>query len=150
MTILLTPIQSMKVLLILCVLSVTFSLQLNRFMNMKLSVGSGKVLILQNKGGGHGEIGYQLCKTIKADAPNCEIVVLQDECNYKKPPFSSYSKDLIEGLGVKVLNEKLTGAESISALSASAVKDMKFDYIGKPHTVFQHTPDNDHAIYNIV
>jgi hypothetical protein len=71
-------------------------------------------------------------------------------CNYKKPPFSSYSKDLIEGLGVKVLNEKLTGAESISALSASAVKDMKFDYIGKPHTVFQHTPDNDHAIYNIV
>ena len=64
-------------------------------------------------------------------------------CNYKKPPFSSYSKDLIEGLGVQVLNEKLTGAESISGLSVSAVKGMKFDYIGKSRTVCQHIPDDD-------
>ena len=67
-------------------------------------------------------------------------------CNYKKPPFSSYSKDLIEGLGVKVLNEKLTGAESISGLSVSVVKGMKFDYIGKSRTLCQHLPDNDRVI----
>jgi len=148
----------MRVAVFLCLVSMSVSLQLTRFMNMKLNVGSGKVLIVQNKGGGHGEIGYQLCKTIKAEAPNCELFVLQDEyvecllkyyhsfeelfdndhynlqnrCNYKKPPFSSYAKDLVEGLGVKVINEKLTGAESISGLAASGVKGMKFDYIGKP------------------
>jgi hypothetical protein len=55
------------------------SLKINRFLSMKINVGNGKVLIVQNKGGGHGEIGYQLCKTIKAAAPTCELYLLQDE-----------------------------------------------------------------------
>ena len=63
-----------------------------------------------------------------------------NRCNYKKPPFANYAKDLIEGLGVKVVNEKLTGAESISSASASAVSGMKFDYIGKNNFKNTHFP----------
>ena len=70
----------MSVLLYLTVLTALCAdaLQVKRFLSMK-ALTSGKVLIIQNKGGGHGEIGYQLCKTLKETSPNVDIVMLQDE-----------------------------------------------------------------------
>jgi len=77
-----------------------------RLKMVEKSLSSGKVLIVQNKGGGHGTIGYQLCKEIKAIAPNVEIAILQDKCNYAKPPFSSYKE--LESLGVSIIEAKLS------------------------------------------
>ena len=77
-------------------------------------------------GGGHGEIGYQLCRTLKEQSPSLQITMLQDECNYKKPPFSSYEDDLVKN-GIEVVVDKLTGPESGSTVSP--FKDKKFDYI---------------------
>ena len=49
-----------------------------------------KYLIIQNKGGGHGTIGYQLCKSIiqkNNNNNNIDITLIQDKCNYKTSPF---------------------------------------------------------------
>ena len=93
-------------------------------MSMTLpAVSKSKILIVQNKGGGHGEIGYQLCKTLKGLSPTAEVVLLQDECDYKKLPFASYEKDLAEALGVKVISEKLASS------TPGALLGMKFDYV---------------------
>lgn len=60
-----------------------------------------KVLLFQNKGGGHGTIGYYLSKQL---ATSHDVLIVQDKCNYKKSPFSSYKTDLQESLGVQVLD----------------------------------------------
>ena len=52
--------------------------------------------------------------------------MLQDKCNMKKMPFSSYSE--LEGMGVKIVEGVLTGATASSEVPA-AIKDVKFDYI---------------------
>lgn len=100
-----------------------------RFMAMKApAVASSKVLIIQNKGGGHGEIGFQLCKSLSSMHKGVDITILQDEsCNYKKLPFSKYDSDLISN-GVKVFNTPLTGDNS-GAHASEPIKGMKFDYI---------------------
>jgi hypothetical protein len=51
-------------------------------------------------------LGYYLCQnpTVRE---NMEVVVLQDKCNYKKAPFSSYKDDL-EANGVKIINVDTT------------------------------------------
>lgn len=91
-------------------------------------VSKSKVLIIQNKGGGHGEIGYQLCKTLQATHAGVDITVLQDEaCDYKKLPFSKYESDLISN-GVQVLNTPLTG-DGAGPAAFDPVKGMKFDYV---------------------
>jgi len=61
---------------------------------------TGTALIIQNKGGGHGEIGYELAKTLVAQSPDLEVIMLQDKCNYEKAPFSSYQD--LKDLGVKI------------------------------------------------
>ncbi|KAJ1431846.1 hypothetical protein B484DRAFT_448158 [Ochromonadaceae sp. CCMP2298] len=74
---------------------------------------TGKALILQNKGGGHGTVGYQLCKELVAANPGLEVTMLQDECNYKKTPFDSYAD--LEALGVKIVNAKLGEKTDLTA-----------------------------------
>lgn len=67
------------------------------------------VLIIQNKGGGHGEIGYQLVKTILEDEKynNIDtITILQDDtCKRTNEPFQSYDNDFISNN--KSLNQKV-------------------------------------------
>jgi len=38
-------------------------------------------------------VGYNLCLQKKV-VEGMEVVILQDKCNYKKIPFSSYKSDL--------------------------------------------------------
>lgn len=52
-------------------------------------------LIVQNKGGGHGELGYHLAKTLEKNEKIDSITILQDDaCSLAKEPFKSYALDL--------------------------------------------------------
>ena len=67
----------------------------------------GHALIIQNKGGGHGEIGYHLAKALRAK--ELDVTILQDSAvagALEKPdalPFSKYEADLVDGLGVNLV-----------------------------------------------
>jgi nucleoside-diphosphate-sugar epimerase len=94
-----------------------------------LSMISGRALVIQNKGGGHGTIGYELCKSLKKQHSGLDIVILQDKCNYKKPPFSFY-EDLKRDFGVTIVDAPLSGSDAINADSIpAAISGVKFDYI---------------------
>jgi nucleoside-diphosphate-sugar epimerase len=67
---------------------------------------SGQLLLVQNKGGGHGTIGYHVCKQLVDANPSLSITLLQDKTDMSKAPFSSYSD--LEKLGVKVVEMKLS------------------------------------------
>mmetsp|Transcript_27000 Transcript_27000/g.41423 ORF Transcript_27000/g.41423 Transcript_27000/m.41423 type:complete len:373 (-) Transcript_27000:136-1254(-) len=56
---------------------------------------SESALIIQNKGGGHGELGYQIAKLLDADSRITNITLLQDvDADFDKEPFKSYPSDL--------------------------------------------------------
>lgn len=84
------------------------------------------VLIIQNKGGGHGSIGFELCRSIKRSKPDYDIHVIQDKCNYKTVPFSSYSE--LKTLGVNVIDTSLGDAD-LGAKLASELGSKKFDFV---------------------
>jgi len=84
------------------------------------------VLIVQNKGGGHGSIGFELCKSIKRSKPDYDIHVIQDKCNYKTVPFSSYSE--LKSLGVNVIDTSLGDVEACAKLTAE-LSSKKFDFV---------------------
>ena len=72
--------------------------------------GEKKALIIQNKGGGHGELGYQLALELR-DQKGLEVTMLHDggpEPKTGKEPFASYDE-----AGLKVLWKDLS-AESVS------------------------------------
>jgi len=69
-------------------------------------------LIIQNKGGGHGELGFQLAKKLLTQPEVTSITILQDEaCKIDKEPFKSYSTDIPD---VKVIKAAL-GDETFTA-----------------------------------
>lgn len=84
-------------------------------------------LIVQNKGGGHGELGYQLAKTLQGNPAITSITILQDDaCNDAKEPFSCYASDLPD---VTVVKAPL-GDESMTADDLKKILDgAKFDYV---------------------
>jgi len=85
-------------------------------------------LIVQNKGGGHGELGYQLAKNLKSNPAITSITILQDDaCNDKKEPFKSYESDLPD---VRVVKAPL-GDESMSAEKLQEIlgKGESYDYV---------------------
>jgi hypothetical protein len=62
-------------------------------------------LIIQNKGGGHGELGYQLGKVLQESYKYKidKITILQDdECDMDQEPFKSYHTDF-DGIEVNLL-----------------------------------------------
>jgi len=90
--------------------------------SLSMAAISGRALIVQNKGGGHGTIGYYLAKALVADNKGLEVVVLQDKTKMDKPPFSSYGE--LEKLGVKVV-----AYDSASKSLPAELSGMTFDYI---------------------
>jgi nucleoside-diphosphate-sugar epimerase len=83
-------------------------------------------LIVQNKGGGHGELGYQLAKALEGKVDF--ITILQDDaCNEKKEPFQSYGSDLGH---VKIIKAPL-GDDSLTADALQNIlgDDSKYEYI---------------------
>jgi nucleoside-diphosphate-sugar epimerase len=92
-----------------------------------VSMSSGKsCLIIQNKGGGHGSIGYHLSKAILSSSPNCKVSILQDQASDKKEPFKSYP--LIEALGVSIVQGKLLPKENEISIPANIV-GQQYDFI---------------------
>eukprot|EP00913_Durusdinium_trenchii_P027766 g26037.t1 len=59
-------------------------------------------LIVQNKGGGHGEIGYHLALKL-AKEKGLKVTMIQDSaCKQDKPPFNSYSDLTQAGVEIKM------------------------------------------------
>lgn len=106
---------------LLLVLLVSLSYSPNTLVSALSSGGSSKVLIIQNKGGGHGTIGYYLSKAIKEKSPSSEVVILQDKCNYNKLPFSAYGE--LASLGVRVIDADVASADP------AVMGDFTADYI---------------------
>jgi nucleoside-diphosphate-sugar epimerase len=85
-------------------------------------------LIVQNKGGGHGELGYQLAKVLQGNDKIDSITILQDDaCKETAEPFKSYSSDLPEVTVVKApLSDDSMTADSLQSLLGV---DKTFDYV---------------------
>eukprot|EP01041_Mallomonas_annulata_P006981 gene6981-14188_t len=95
------------ILLCLAVIQSTFALATN----------ARNVLIVQNKGGGHGEIGYHLAKKLVGH----KVTILQDEFKKSSQPFCQYS----ELAGVDIVVKKLSDLDSVK----SFMEGKKFDTI---------------------
>jgi nucleoside-diphosphate-sugar epimerase len=83
---------------LLCLLSLLFANGLGLI---------NKICILQNGGGGHGALGFYICKQILARHPECAITLAQDKCDVKKPPFNSYQELLDLNVHVAPLDKNL-------------------------------------------
>jgi hypothetical protein len=98
------------------------------FVRTKSSLSMSAALIVQNRGGGHGELGYQLAKNLSSNPKITSITILQDgACNYEKEPFKSYKSDLPD---VKVVKASLAD-ESMTAADLQKIlgEGEKFDYV---------------------
>jgi nucleoside-diphosphate-sugar epimerase len=91
------------------------------------SLSMSSALIVQNKGGGHGELGYQLAKNLKTNPKITSITILQDDaCKDTKEPFKSYASDLPD---VKIIKAPL-GDEQLTADTLKfMLEGQRFDYI---------------------
>ena len=85
---------------------------------------SGRCLVVQNKGGGHGTLGFSLCKELRALHPELSVTLLQDKSNPKKEPFASYGE--LEALGVKIVNTDDVSGDGAKKLASAGDK---FDYV---------------------
>lgn len=74
---------------------------------------TGKLLVVQNKGGGHGTIGFELCRQLKSAHPELSVVMLQDKCNRRKEPFDAY--DQLTAMGVEIVEEEVSSSFLIVA-----------------------------------
>ena len=95
-----------------------------------LSLASKNVLIVQNKGGGHGEIGFSLSKQLLQS--NHKVTILQDSA-YKntQEPFSSYSSLTTYG-AINIIPCKLKSIDDIKSFLGS--KTAPFDVIIDNHS----------------
>jgi NAD dependent epimerase/dehydratase family len=96
------------------------------------ALAMSKALIVQNKGGGHGELGYQLAKVLVQHEKISSVTILQDEARKEKSePFASYSTDLptVSVITAPLGDESMTSAELQSRL-------------GGPYATFDYVWDN--------
>ena len=93
----------------------------------RTSLSMSSALIVQNKGGGHGELGFQLAKNLSSNSKITSITILQDSaCNDSKEPFASYASDIPD---VKIVKADLAD-ESMSSDDMQKLLDGKsFDYV---------------------
>ena len=90
------------------------------------SLSMNSALIVQNKGGGHGELGFQLAKNLSSNPKITSITILQDSaCNDAKEPFASYSSDIPN---VKIVKADLAD-ESMTAATVQSLLGDSYDYI---------------------
>lgn len=91
------------------------------------SLRMSSALIVQNKGGGHGELGYQLAKTLLQHDKITSITILQDEaCKDTAEPFKSYSTDIPD---VKIIKAPLADEGMTSDSLKAVLGGVSFDYI---------------------
>jgi len=85
-------------------------------------------LIVQNKGGGHGELGFQLAKNLSSNPKITSITILQDEaCDDTAQPFASYSTDIPDVTIIKAnLSDESMTAESLNSVLGG---ESSFEYV---------------------
>jgi len=85
-------------------------------------------LIAQNKGGGHGELGFQLAKNLSSNSKISSITILQDSaCDDSKEPFASYAANIPNVKIVKAdLADESMSAEKLQSLLGDGER---FDYV---------------------
>jgi nucleoside-diphosphate-sugar epimerase len=99
----------------------------NAGVRSKSSLSMSAALIVQNKGGGHGELGFQLAKNLSGNSKITSITILQDDsCNDSKEPFKSYASDIPD---VKVIKAPLGDEAMTAADLQKLLGDQKFDYV---------------------
>jgi hypothetical protein len=93
-------------------------------------------LIVQNKGGGHGELGYQLARNLMSNDKISSITILQDSArNPAKEPFASYSADLSNVRIIEAdLGDESTTAEDVMSLLGDGTYDYVWDNASKGDT----------------
>lgn len=87
-------------------------------------------LIVQNKGGGHGELGFQLAKKLQECDKIDSITILQDKaCNLESEPFKSYSSDIpdVNVIFADLGDESLNSPDAMQELLGG--ESAKFGYI---------------------
>ena len=94
-----------------------------RASSSRIMMAGKKILLIQNKGGGHGEIGYQVCKTLLAEKEVDITLVQDDAAKEDKLPFSCYGE--LEAAGVKIVPTSLDD----KTLTAADLGGETFDYI---------------------
>jgi hypothetical protein len=100
---------------------------LRSFVRSKSSLSMSAALIVQNKGGGHGELGYQLANNLSSNPKITSITILQDDaCNDEKEPFKSYATDLPD---VKVVKASLADESMTAADLQKILEGERFDYV---------------------
>lgn len=84
-------------------------------------------LIVQNKGGGHGELGFQIAKVLESNDKITSVTILQDDaCNDEKEPFKSYGSDIPN---VTVIKASLTNESMTSESLKEILGGKSFDYV---------------------
>ena len=88
-------------------------------------------LIIQNKGGGHGELGYQIAKNLLQSDQNVidSITILQDSaCKDTQEPFKSYATDLptVNVIKANLSDETMTSSDLQVILGGD---DVSFDFV---------------------
>lgn len=104
--------------------------QLKMSTTMSPTDGIKNVLIVQNKGGGHGELGYHLAKQLNGEG--YKVTVLNDVYNEKKAPFSSYEN--LEKEGVQILSTSFSAenaADEIKTILNGKSFDVVYDNAAK-------------------
>mmetsp|Transcript_9086 Transcript_9086/g.21793 ORF Transcript_9086/g.21793 Transcript_9086/m.21793 type:complete len:405 (+) Transcript_9086:26-1240(+) len=86
---------------------------------------AASALIVQNKGGGHGEIGYHLALKL-AREKGLSVTMIQDSaCKQDKPPFDSYSDLSAAGVNIKLAD--LSGGGLAAAMQGIPPCEYVFD-----------------------
>ncbi|GAX28460.1 hypothetical protein FisN_4Hh349 [Fistulifera solaris] len=85
-------------------------------------------LIVQNKGGGHGEIGYHLAQLLQDHPKITSVTILQDDaCDDEAEPFCSYFPDL---RGVTIMKAPLSAeCDRFQMQGMLGGRDARFDYV---------------------
>mmetsp|Transcript_18335 Transcript_18335/g.43656 ORF Transcript_18335/g.43656 Transcript_18335/m.43656 type:complete len:366 (-) Transcript_18335:209-1306(-) len=93
-----------------------------------LSLHMDAALIVQNKGGGHGEIGFHLAKQLRAR--NLDVTVIQDSATkFDKPPFCFYGE--LEALGCEIMAVDLADQAQVHAALQAKTFTHVFDNFAK-------------------
>jgi nucleoside-diphosphate-sugar epimerase len=87
------------------------------------TAASGHALIVQNKGGGHGEIGFHLAKALHTKG--IPVTILQETCKTSQQPFASYGQ--LEREGVSIVTCKVS--ESSASDLLGTLGDKSFDFV---------------------
>ena len=94
-----------------------------------MEVSGFQALVVQNKGGGHGELGFQLAKTLATNEKIDKITILQDDaCGDNKEPFCSYATDLPSDK-VSVIKASLGDEVTAEKLQSLLGDGATFDYV---------------------